>query len=130
MKFQLMLPISVAAFCLLPAFSQKAPVDYVDPTIGNVVPYLVPNRPNVHQPNQMLRTYPFVGDYLEDQIAYFPLLVMHARGKGILQMRVAPGDIAEATWKRPMTIDHDLQITKPWFYEAYLLDDDTTVNFA
>ncbi|MCZ6672298.1 MAG: GH92 family glycosyl hydrolase, partial [Verrucomicrobia bacterium] len=106
------------------------PVDYVDPSIGNVAPFLVPTFPTLHQPNQMLRTFPNKADYIADQISSFPLQVMHARRRGILQMRISPGAISPATWNRRMTIDHDLQIIKPWFYEAYLLDDDTTVRFA
>ncbi len=116
--------------CISTADWKKAAVDYVDPTIGNVVPYLVPNRMNVHQPNQMLRMFPMQSDYLSDQINYFPLQVMHARGKGILQMRVSSGEIQTGSFKRPMSFDHDLQVPHPWYYENHLIDDDITIRFA
>jgi hypothetical protein len=29
-----------------------------------------------------------------------------------------------------MTFDHDLQVSKPWFYENYLIEDDITIQLA
>lgn len=51
-------------FLLLPLFSFggcveiKAPVDYVNPYMGNISHLLVPTYPTVHLPNSMLRIYP------------------------------------------------------------------------
>lgn len=128
----LLIQIAIAANCCLPALAQSPsdPADYVDPTIGNVAAFLRPTYPFVHQPNQMLRTYPIKADYIADQITCFPLRITTHRGRGVLQMRVSVGEIDSKSWKRRMSIDHDLQIFKPWFHETYLIDDDITVHLA
>ena len=43
-------------------------IDYIDPLIGNIAPLLNTNRPVVHMPNQMVRTFPRRQDYTDDQI--------------------------------------------------------------
>ena len=45
---------SILTGCL----SEKEPVDYVNPYIGNISHLLVPTYPTVHLPNSMLRVYP------------------------------------------------------------------------
>jgi hypothetical protein len=106
------------------------PADYVDPTIGGVSWALQPVYPNVHQPNQLLRTYPLKEDYLSDQIQSFPLQILHHRGIGMLQMRVSVGAVGDSSWKRPMNFDHDLQTFRPWHYQNHLIDDDIAVELA
>ncbi len=119
-----------ALFVSAPAFSAADPADYVDPRIGGVAAFLRPTYPFTHQPNQMLRTYPFKSDYLSDQIKCFPLQITTHRGPGLLYLRVSAGELSPGSWKKPMVIDHDLQITRPWFYQCYLLEDDITVRLA
>jgi putative alpha-1,2-mannosidase len=103
---------------------------YVDPTIGNVAPFLVPTYPTIQLPNQMLRMYPRKKDYLSDQVEFFPFQVTAHRNKGIFQIRVSLGQISNESWKNKMNIDHDLEIVKPWFYSTYLIDDDIRVSFT
>lgn len=125
---------SAALLFLVPIFSSPAwpasPADDVDPLIGGVAPFLRPTYPTVHQPNQMLRTYPIKRDYLDDQIDSFPLQVLRHRGNGVLQMRFAVDPVDASTWKRRMSIDHDLETVRPWFYQTELIDDGITVAFA
>src|ERR1700748_1779982 len=54
-------------------------LEYVDPTIGNVAQLLEPTRPTAYLPNQIIRVHPIRKDYLDDQIAGFPLTVISHR---------------------------------------------------
>ncbi|MDA3823880.1 MAG: GH92 family glycosyl hydrolase [Bacteroidales bacterium] len=123
--------ISILSLCLI--FSSCTHEDntkYVDPTIGNVSRFLVPTYPTMHLPNQMVRMFPVKKDYISDQVTAFPLQVVTHRSSGILQMRVAIGDITNSTWNKKMNIDHDLEIVKPWHYSTFLIDDDIRVSFT
>jgi predicted alpha-1,2-mannosidase len=111
------------------AASGMEPANYVDPRIGNIAPFLVPTYPTYQQPNQMLRMYPVRKDYTFDQVQYFPLQVMRHRGKGILPMRVFSSAVTSGSWKKRMAYDHDLEVSHPWHYETYLIEDDITVGF-
>ena len=122
--------IVISYISILSSYSQEDFTKYVDPTIGNVVPLLVPTYPTMHLPNQMIRMFPVKYDYLSDQIDAFPLQVVTHRAKGILQMKISLGDITNASWKEKMNIDHDLEVVRPWFYSTYLIDDEITVNFT
>lgn len=64
----------------LEAASAKAPVDYVNPYMGNISHLLVPTYPIVHLPNSMLRVYPQRGDYTSDKIHGLPLIQISHRG--------------------------------------------------
>lgn len=112
------------------SFAQEDFTKYIDPTIGNVAPFLVPTYPTMHLPNQMIRMFPVKYDYLSDQVDAFPLQVVTHRAKGILQMRVTLDEITNASWKQKMNIDHDLEVVRPWFYSTYLIDDNVAVNFT
>ena len=103
---------------------------FVDPRIGNVAPLLVPTFPTFSLPNQMLRMVPAKADYLEDQVSGFPLQVFAHRTPGILPMRVSLGPITPEAWTRKMTIDHDLEVMRPWHYSTYLIDDGIRVSFS
>lgn len=103
---------------------------YVDPKIGNVSQLLVPTYPTFSLPNQMVRMFPIKPDYIADQVTAWPFQVLSHREDGIIRMRVSVGDIINSTWNRKMTIDHDLEVVRPWFYSTYLIDDNITVNFA
>lgn len=87
-KTQLIAVALASAYRLGPtAAAQSELADYVDPTIGGVAWFLQPTYPHVHQPNQMLRTFPiFVGDLI-DQIKSFPLQILRHRGAGVMLMR-------------------------------------------
>ncbi|HUP13230.1 MAG TPA: GH92 family glycosyl hydrolase, partial [Niastella sp.] len=38
--------------------------------------------------------------------------------------------ISPESWKKKLPYDHDLEITRPWYYSTYLVDDDATVEFV
>lgn len=104
--------------------------NYVDPKIGNVSQLLVPTYPTFSLPNQMLRMIPLKVDYIADQVSSWPLQVEAHRERGLMQMMVSLGTVDNASWKKKMAIDHDLEIVKPWLYSTYLVNDDITVSFT
>ena len=108
--------------------SKKDFTRYVDPTIGYVSQLLVPTYPTFSLPNQMLRMIPVKTDYIADQVTAWPLLVEAHRQKGLMQMKVSLGEVSNATWQRKMTIDHDLEVMRPWHYSTYLVKDDITLS--
>lgn len=132
MKTQIrILLLSLAALVFLPsAKSGTALVDYIDPTIGNSVPFLVPTFPTMHLPNQMLRMYPVKQDYISDQVSAFPMQVYSHRTPGIFQLKFSVGEVSKAGWNKKMNIDHDLERVHPWSYSTYLIDENIRVNFA
>jgi len=134
-KIMKRLPLMLAAFsCLLMihplSAAKKDFTNYVDPKIGNVSQLLVPTYPTFSLPNQMLRMIPVKPDYIADQVTAWPLLVEAHREKGLMQMKVSLGEVSSTSWTRKMTIDHDLEIVRPWHYSTYLIKDDITVSFT
>lgn len=109
---------------------QKDFTSFVDPTIGNVSQLLVPTYPTFSLPNQMIRMYPRKADYIADQVIAWPFQIEAHRTPGILNMKVSMGEINDESWSRKMTVDHDLEIVRPWLYSTYLVDDDITVSYA
>lgn len=105
-------------------------LQYIDPRIGNVGQLLEPTRPTVQLPNQVMRMYPVRADYLSDQISSFPLLVVSHRLGEAFSFHPTTGPVTPDSWRKRMTFDHDLEITRPWYYSTYLVDDDITVEFV
>ena len=103
---------------------------YVDPKIGNVSQLLVPTFPTFSLPNQMVRMFPIKPDYIADQVTAWPLQVESHRTQGVMLLKVSLGEIDAKSWNRKMTIDHDLEVVRPWLYSTYLVDDDITVSFT
>jgi predicted alpha-1,2-mannosidase len=104
-------------------------LQYIDPTIGNIAPLLNTNRPVVHLPNQMTRTHPRRQDYLDDQITGFPLLSLNViTPQVIFSVRPAKGTLTDGDWNERMTYDHDMEITRPWYYATTLIDKDIRVE--
>ncbi len=112
------------------AQSTKSNLDYIDPRIGNVGQLLEPTRPTVHLPNQMIRVFPKRADYIDDQISSFPLnMVSHRLGE-VFAIKPDDEPLTTASWDKKMTYDHDLEITRPWYYSTYLIDKNITVEFT
>jgi predicted alpha-1,2-mannosidase len=108
----------------------KGDLKYVDPLIGNVGLLLEPTRPTVQLPNQVMRMYPIRKDYLDDQISSFPLLVVSHRLGEAFAIKPSTKKATVAGFSRKMAYDHDLEITRPWYYATYLVDDDITIEYA
>ncbi|MFR9524300.1 MAG: GH92 family glycosyl hydrolase [Rikenellaceae bacterium] len=126
---RLLLGLSVLAISLS-SCGDTAPKNssYIDPTIGNVVPYLVPTYPTMQRPNQMLRMFPVKADYISDELIGLPLQVTAHRQRGIFQLKASSS--ADVAWGKPMIIDHDLESYAPWFYSTYLIEENIRISFA
>ncbi len=134
----------ISCLCLIgmlmqpPLFSQTSAqtitntdnLKYIDPTIGNVGALLEPTRPTVQVPNQMVRMYPMRKDYLDDQISSFPLTIVSHRLGEVFSIKPSIGTPNADQWKQRMPYDHNLEITRPWYYSTYLLNDEITVEFT
>lgn len=103
---------------------------YVDPRIGNVGQLLQPTRPTVQLPNQLIRMYPEREDYLDDQISSFPLTIVSHRLGEVFALKPSIKQLSKEAWNQKLTYDHDLEVTRPWYYSTYLIDDGTTVEFT
>jgi predicted alpha-1,2-mannosidase len=105
-------------------------LQYVDPLIGNVGQLLQPTRPTVQQPNQMMRMAPRRADYIDDQIASFPLIILSHRLGEAFSIKPSIQAVTMNSWLQKMTYDHDLEVTRPWYYSTYLIDNDITVEYT
>lgn len=105
-------------------------IDYIDPTIGNVGQLLLPTRPTVQLPNQLIRFTPQRMDFLDDQISTFPLTIVSHRQGQVFSLKPAIGAITDKSWTAKMTYDHDLEINRPWYYSTYLVDVEVKVDFT
>ena len=102
-------------------------LNYIDPLRGNVGALLQPTRPTVQLPNQMIRMAPDRGDYIDDQISGFPLNIVSHRLGQVFALKAWDKPVNANAWKEKQTYDHDLEVTRPWYYSTYLIDDDITV---
>jgi len=113
--------------------AQKSGADnlkYVDLRVGNVGQLLEPTRPTIQLPNQMVRMFPERKDYLDDQITSFPLIVVSHRLGQAFSIKPFVKPIGAINFKEKLTYDHDLEITQPWYYSTYLIDDEVQVEFT
>ena len=126
----------ISALMLAGCISQsdtESNLQYVDPHIGGMGHLLHPTRPNVQQPNQMIRMHPMRADYLDDQISFFPLtMISHRNGElfGIMPYVGSAGSGAEEKWEVRQTYDHDLEIVHPYYYSTYFIDSDIRTEFT
>jgi predicted alpha-1,2-mannosidase len=126
---------TISAFLFLLNSCQKPKetfslVDYVDPTIGNVGILLQPTRPTVQLPNQMIRMHPVRADYIDDQISFFPLTMASHRNGELFGVLPGTGDPETGAWKNRQTYDHQLEVTRPYYFSTYLIDDEITTEFV
>jgi predicted alpha-1,2-mannosidase len=106
------------------------PTMYIDPTIGNIAQLLEPTRPTADLPNQPIRVYPIRKDYTDDRISSFPLTAVSHRLGEVFSLKPSGKPITETSWDERMPYDQGLEITRPWYYSTYLLDDGITVEFT
>ncbi len=131
--------LSIAAlfFCTVPVLAQKKAataksdnLKYIDPRIGNVGALLQPTRPTVQLPNQVMRMYPERNDYIDDQISNFPLCIVSHRLGEVFSIKPWDKVLSLNDWRTKQAWDHELEITRPWYYQTYLIDDEITVDYT
>lgn len=125
-------------FCFSKAMAQNGQEEnagagnlkYIDPRIGNVGQLLEPTRPTAQLPNQLIRMYPERANYKDDQISSFPLTIVSHRLGEVFSLKPINNTPVAASWQKKQTYDSDLEVTRPWYYSTYLIDDDITVEFT
>lgn len=106
--------------------TDKSPVDYVNPYIGNISHLLVPTFPTVHLPNSMLRVYPQRSDYTSEYLTGLPVIVTHHREKSAFNVSPTIGEP-----KAPVTkYNYDNETIKPFYYSVELDDNRIKVEYA
>ena len=108
--------------------SNKEPVDYVNPYIGNISHLLVPTYPTIHLPNSFLRVYPERDDFTGDLLKGLPLVVTSHRGSSAFNLSPFQGD--EKDIKSVIKYSYDQEKITPYSYSVYLDDQQTNVQFA
>jgi predicted alpha-1,2-mannosidase len=103
---------------------------YIDMDIGGVGFLLQPTRPTVQLPNQMVRMYPIRKDYIDDQISWFPMSTVSHRNGELFGIKPVNSGATSDKWDYKLTYDHDLEIKKPWYYSAWLMEDEIQVEYV
>ena len=114
----------------VPDEDKSSNLGYVDPHIGGVGHLLVPTRPNVQLPNQMIRMHPVRSDYLDDQISFFPLTIISHRKGEFFGIMPFPGEIEDENWRERQTYDHDMELVYPYYYSTFFIDSGIRTEFT
>lgn len=125
--------VSAVMSCMTTVHAQKKmdPLAYITPEIGGVGQLLVPTRPTMQQPYQMMRMTPSRRDYLDDQISSFPLLlVSHRLGEVFSILPSEDATITENSWRNKLSYDQQTEIRDPWHYQTYDAEKDLFVEFT
>lgn len=120
--------LALLVSCSTPNVTEKTPVDYVNPYMGNISHLLVPTFPTIHLPNSMLRVYPERPDYTSDQIKGLPLIVTSHRGSSAFNL--SPYQGSEETLRPVVNYTYDNEVIKPYYYRVYLDEQNTDVKYA
>ena len=106
-------------------------MEYIRTEIGGVGHLLVPTRPTIQQPNQMMRMTPMRRDYLDDQISSYPLLVVsHRLGEVFSMLPSTADEINDQSWSNKLSYDQDGEIRTPWFYSNYFPENELYLSFT
>ncbi len=118
----------LSANCFSFDVSEKEPVDYVNPYMGNISHILVPTFPTVHLPNSLLRVFPNRGDFTTDFLNGLPLIITrHRRGSGF---NLSPFQGKKEDIKSLIKFSYDNEKITPYSYNVYLDEQETEVEFA
>ena len=126
------LTLSVAIACTLGAcgvqqdMPDKAPIDYVDPYIGNISHLLVPTFPTIQLPNSMLRVYPERADYTSELLNGLPIIVTNHRERSAFNLSLFFGD----SLRPVMAYTYDNERLTPYSYSVELDDNRIKAEYA
>ena len=126
------LTLSVAIACTLGAcgvqqdMPDKAPIDYVDPYIGNISHLLVPTFPTIQLPNRMLRVYPERADYTSELLNGLPIIVTNHRERSAFNLSPYQGD----SLRPVMAYTYDNERLTPYSYSVELDDNRIKAEYA
>ncbi|MDR0814210.1 MAG: GH92 family glycosyl hydrolase [Bacteroidales bacterium] len=118
--------VSILATACNENCTERTPVDYVCPYIGNISHLLVPTFPTVQLPNSMLRVYPNRENYTGDLIDGLPLIVTGHRGGSAF--RLNPVNVVEDGTTKGYSYGNE-KIT-PYRYSVDLDEEEIGIDFA
>ena len=108
--------------------SEKSPLDYVNPYMGNISHLLVPTYPTVHLPYSMMRLHPQKLDYTSVEIKGLPLFINRHRRQFTFNMSPVQGNINDAKEFVYFTYDHEN--IRPHYFDIILDEKQTEVQCA
>jgi len=116
------------------ATSAKDPVDYVNPTIGNISQLLVPTFPTVSLPNSMLRVIPARAEYTTDQLKGISLVTTTHRGASAFNISPFAGGAESADGEKQLRpfapLSWSSEEVTPYSYSVLLDDQLIRVSLA
>jgi predicted alpha-1,2-mannosidase len=114
--------ILISASCTAPREQNNdhspAPVDQVNPYMGNISHLLVPTFPTVHLPNSFLRITPNRADFTAVTLRGFPLVLTGHRGSKAFTL--SPYQGPEEAMEPEMEYSYDQEKLTPYSYSVYL----------
>ena len=106
--------------------TQKTPVDYVNPYMGNVSHLLVPCFPTVSLPNGMMRVYPNRADFATSTMNGLPVTVPEHRGTSPISFNPTQN----ANPRAVTSYSYDLEHITPYSWDVYLDNEKIDVSYA
>lgn len=108
--------LSIACLAALTASAVQAtaPVDYVNPYMGNISHLLMPTLPTVHVPYGMMRVYPQRGSYVDTRINGLPVFVCNHRENAVFNISATQSQ----ELSHVIGTDWDNETVKPYYYSV------------
>jgi len=113
-----------AASCVA---SEKEPVDYVNPYMGNISILLQPARPTIHLPNSLVRVYPDRDDHAADRLNGLPVITTMHRERSAF--KVCPFSGGGPVCLSPR-YSYDREKLTPYSYNVVLDEEGIGVAYA
>lgn len=122
----LTLILSFFLWACQPVSTEKEPVDYVNPYIGNISHLLVPTFTTVQLPNSMLRVYPERADYTTEMVNGLPVIVTNHRERSAFNITPYQGDRPKSI----VALNYDHEHLTPYYYDIELDDNQMQARYA
>ena len=122
----LTLILSFFLWACQPVSTEKEPVDYVNPYIGNISHLLVPTFATVQLPNSMLRVYPERADYTTEMVNGLPVIVTNHRERSAFNITPYQGDRPKSI----VALNYDHEHLTPYYYDIELDDNQMQARYA
>ena len=120
--------LAILLISMLVACSQKDPVDYVNPYMGNISHLLVPTFPTIHMPHSMLRVYPERRDFTGDLLDGLPIVITSHRGSSAFNLCPFYGNKEDI--KPIIRYTYDNEKITPYSYSVFLDEENITVDYG
>lgn len=122
--------LTLAAMAAMGAIAATAPVDYVNPYIGNISHLLMPTFPTVHLPNGMMRVYPVRGSYTESRVNGLPVLVVNHRECQAFNLSASQSLHDGDAIPHSIVTDYDNEVITPYYYATDIDNQNIRAEFT